>query len=127
MPDLFRGRVAAPCPGLWPKNAVPFAFVGLLCPAANGDTERMASRIETHIERLVNKRVSERTRQRRLELGLSQQTLGESLGVSYQQISKNERGIDRISAGRLLLLATALDKPISWFFMGWAADDRKSD
>ena len=64
----------------------------------------------------VNAHVGGRLRKRRILLGFSQTRLGESLDLSFQQIQKYERGIDRISVGRLVHLAQALDVPITYFF-----------
>lgn len=64
----------------------------------------------------VDAHVGNRLRERRILLGLSQTRLGESLGLSFQQIQKYERGIDRISVGRLVHLAHVLDVPITYFF-----------
>ncbi len=64
----------------------------------------------------VDSHVGNRLRERRILLGLSQTRLGESLGLSFQQIQKYERGIDRISVGRLVHLAHVLDVPITYFF-----------
>ena len=51
-------------------------------------------------------------------LGLSQQQLAQMIGVTYQQAHKYERGLNRISAGRLFEIAQVLGVPISWFFEG---------
>ena len=51
-------------------------------------------------------------------LGLSQQQLAQMIGVTYQQAHKYERGLNRISAGRLYEIAQVLSVPISWFFEG---------
>jgi len=59
-----------------------------------------------------------RIRERRIMLGLSQQQLAQMIGVTYQQAHKYERGLNRISAGRLFEIARALGVPISWFFEG---------
>jgi transcriptional regulator with XRE-family HTH domain len=64
----------------------------------------------------VDAHVGNRLRERRILLGLSQTRLGESLGLSFQQIQKYERGIDRISVGRLVHLAHVLEVPITYFF-----------
>jgi transcriptional regulator with XRE-family HTH domain len=60
--------------------------------------------------------VGRRIRARRLQLGLSQQTLGDALGISYQQVQKYEKGVSRIGAGRLQQLAEILNVPVSVFF-----------
>ena len=62
--------------------------------------------------------VGERIRRRRILTGLTQDQLGDALGVSYQQIQKYETGANRVSAGRLYLLSQKLDVSPSWFFDG---------
>jgi transcriptional regulator with XRE-family HTH domain len=62
----------------------------------------------------VDKFVGERIRLYRAMLGMSQQKLAETLGVTFQQLHKYERGENRIGAGRLLMVATALGIPISF-------------
>ena len=49
-------------------------------------------------------------------MGLTQERLGELLGVTFQQVQKYERGTNRIGAGRLWRLAAILDVPVAWFF-----------
>jgi transcriptional regulator with XRE-family HTH domain len=66
----------------------------------------------------VDKIVGERIRRRRILTGLTQDQLGEALGVSYQQIQKYETGANRVSAGRLYLLAERLEVAPGWFFDG---------
>ena len=51
-------------------------------------------------------------------LGLTQQQLAEMIGVTYQQAHKYERGINRVSAGRLFEIARALSAPVSHFYEG---------
>ena len=53
---------------------------------------------------------------RRKMLGLSQEKLGEQLGITFQQIQKYEKGTNRVGASRLQAMAQALDVPISFFF-----------
>jgi transcriptional regulator with XRE-family HTH domain len=65
---------------------------------------------------LLDKVVGRRLRARRLQLGLSQQALGDALGISYQQVQKYEKGVSRIGAGRLQQAAEILDVPVSVFF-----------
>src|ERR1700736_405825 len=57
-------------------------------------------------------------RDRRPMLGLTQQQLAEVIGVTYQQAHKYERGINRVSAGRLFEIARALSAPITYFYEG---------
>lgn len=54
----------------------------------------------------------------RLGQKLSRNNLASSIGVTHQQLHKYEKGINRISIGRLLLIAKALNKPISFFYDG---------
>lgn len=60
--------------------------------------------------------VGQRIRARRMAKGMSQSELGSMLGVTFQQVQKYERGINRVGAGRLVSVAEALDVPISFFF-----------
>ena len=62
--------------------------------------------------------VGGRIRERRVMLGLSQQQMADMIGVTYQQTHKYERGINRISAGRLYEIAQVLRVPLSYFFEG---------
>src|SRR6202012_4143264 len=55
-------------------------------------------------------------RLRRTMLGLSQERLGESIGLTFQQVQKYERGANRIGASRLYELSRVLDVPVSFFF-----------
>ncbi len=60
--------------------------------------------------------VGSRLRLRRTLLGMSQENLGEALGVAFQQVQKYERGTTRISPSRLYDLSRVLDVPIGFFF-----------
>lgn len=62
--------------------------------------------------------VGSRVRARRKELGLSQEKLGASVGVTFQQIQKYEKGTNRIGASRLQDIAYSLGVPVSFFFPG---------
>ena len=66
----------------------------------------------------ADRHVGTRIRERRTMLGLSQQQLAHMIGVTYQQAHKYERGLNRISAGRLFEIAEVLAVPIAWFFEG---------
>jgi transcriptional regulator with XRE-family HTH domain len=66
----------------------------------------------------IERHVGQRIRERRTMLGLTQQQLAELIGVTYQQAHKYERGINRVSAGRLYELAKVLDVNVSFFFEG---------
>ncbi|GAA5098541.1 helix-turn-helix transcriptional regulator [Bartonella acomydis] len=60
--------------------------------------------------------VGTRIRLRRNILGLTQEKLGEKLGVTFQQIQKYEKGTNRIGASRLQAIAEIMDVPVSYFF-----------
>src|SRR6201988_1812156 len=60
--------------------------------------------------------VGARIRLRRTLLGMSQERLGEALGLTFQQVQKYERGVNRVGASRLFDLSRVLDVPISFFF-----------
>ncbi len=64
----------------------------------------------------VDVHVGARVRMRRTLLGMSQTTLGEAIGLTFQQVQKYERGANRISSSRLYDLARVLDVPIEHFF-----------
>ena len=71
------------------------------------------SRVDT---RGADREIGARIRRRRRGLGLTQQDLANSAGVSYQQIQKYERGTNRVSASRLYLISTALrTRPLLFF------------
>ncbi len=64
----------------------------------------------------VDIHVGSRLRQRRQLLGLSQEKLGEAIGLTFQQVQKYERGANRIGASRLYELSRVLDVPVGFFF-----------
>ena len=64
----------------------------------------------------IDVHVGKRVRERRVLLGMSQKILAKSVGVSFQQIQKNERGTNRIGASRMFELSKVLDVPVSFFF-----------
>ncbi len=65
---------------------------------------------------LIDIHVGNRLRSRRLVLGLSQEKLGERLGITFQQIQKYEKGTNRVSASKLQAAASVLNVPIGYFF-----------
>ena len=70
----------------------------------------------------VDIHVGKRVRHRRWVLGVTQQQLGDKVGIKFQQIQKYETGMNRISASRLWDIAEALDVNVSFFFEGYADD-----
>ncbi len=66
----------------------------------------------------VDVHVGARIRMRRRFLGMSQQTLADALGLTFQQVQKYERGANRVSASKLWEIGRALGAPVSYFFDG---------
>jgi len=66
----------------------------------------------------VDKYVGSRVRMRRIMLGLSQEKLGDALGLTFQQIQKYEKGTNRIGASRLHQISDILQVPVSFLFEG---------
>jgi transcriptional regulator with XRE-family HTH domain len=66
--------------------------------------------------------VGRRIRARRIAQGMSQTELGNRLGVTFQQVQKYEKGINRVGAGRLVRVAEALEVPVAFFFAGTDGD-----
>jgi transcriptional regulator with XRE-family HTH domain len=64
----------------------------------------------------IDKHVGSRVRMRRIMLGLSQERLGEALGLTFQQVQKYEKGTNRIGASRLQQIAHILQVPVAFFF-----------
>ena len=82
-------------------------------PRAVASARRSTSRTQD-----LDRHVGARIRERRIMLGLTQQQLADLIGVTYQQAHKYERGINRVSAGRLFEIARALSAPVSHFYEG---------
>ena len=72
------------------------------------------SKLPSGIDRVVGQRI----RWRRRELKLTQERLGELLELTFQQVQKYEKGVNRVSVGRLYEIAGVLGVPISYFFEG---------
>jgi transcriptional regulator with XRE-family HTH domain len=66
----------------------------------------------------VDLHVGRRIRARRKALGVTQEQLADSLGLTFQQVQKYERGANRVSASKLFQIAEALETPINHFFAG---------
>jgi transcriptional regulator with XRE-family HTH domain len=66
----------------------------------------------------IDRHVGARVRMRRLLVGMSQEKLGEALGITFQQIQKYEKGANRIGASRLQHTAKILGVPVEFFFDG---------
>ena len=66
----------------------------------------------------IDKHVGSRVRMRRLMLSMSQEKLGDALGLTFQQVQKYEKGTNRIGASRLQQISNILQVPVSFFFEG---------
>jgi transcriptional regulator with XRE-family HTH domain len=97
---MIDGRLAAISKGL-PGSAHRVDQVRRLTPA---------EAIDVHVGR--------RLRARRVEIGLSQASLGRHLGLTFSQVQKYEKGSNRIGAGRLYHIASLLRVPVQYFFDG---------
>lgn len=69
----------------------------------------------------VDIHVGSRVRMRRTLLGMSQEKLGEQLGLTFQQVQKYEKGSNRVGASRLWDVSKILDVPVSYFYEGLAS------
>ena len=66
----------------------------------------------------TDKHVGARVRMRRMMLAMSQEKLGDALGLTFQQVQKYEKGTNRIGASRLQQISNILQVPVSFFFEG---------
>src|SRR6476619_5423180 len=66
----------------------------------------------------IDKHVGARVRMRRMMLSMSQEKLGDALGLTFQQVQKYEKGANRIGASRLQQIAQIMQVPVSFFFAG---------
>jgi transcriptional regulator with XRE-family HTH domain len=91
-------------------------------PAPTASPARRSSARTQDIDRYVGARM----RERRIMLGLTQQQLADLIGVTYQQAHKYERGINRVSAGRLFEVAQVLSVPVNYFFDGLDQENERA-
>src|ERR1700759_3811015 len=75
----------------------------------------------------IDKHVGSRVRMRRMMLGMSQEKLGDALGLTFQQGQKYEKGTNRIGASRLQQIAHILQVPVAFFFEGAPSPDPQAD
>ena len=95
----------------------PFLIrTALFQPDVAGVIQMMAKKSPNPTDKYVGSRV----RMRRLMLGMSQEKLGEKLGLTFQQVQKYEKGTNRIGASRLQHISQILKVPVSFFFDGAA-------
>ena len=128
--DAGRWQVSGFSDPLFCRSAVQSEFVGLFRVEGYGPgldqhvagrfvrVRSMAKPKRGRSTAAIDDHVGSRIRERRIMLGLTQQQLAEMIGVTYQQAHKYERGINRVSAGRLFEIARALSVPITYFYEG---------
>jgi transcriptional regulator with XRE-family HTH domain len=75
----------------------------------------------------VDKYVGSRVRMRRIMLGMSQEKLGEALGLTFQQVQKYEKGTNRVGASRLQQISEILQVPVSFLFDGGPSGGATAD
>ena len=84
---------------------------------------QIMSLVPKKIPNPIDRHVGARVRMRRLLVSMSQERLGESLGITFQQIQKYEKGANRIGASRLQQIAKILGVPVEFFFDGAPSGD----
>jgi transcriptional regulator with XRE-family HTH domain len=92
------------------KNAASCVLMNL------GDMGNTGRRQKTGKPNPIDVHVGSRVRLRRTLLGMSQEKLGDAIGLTFQQVQKYERGANRVGASRLYDLSRVLDVPVSYFF-----------
>tara|TARA_B100000676_G_scaffold19987_1_gene17315 strand:- start:1566 stop:2078 length:513 start_codon:yes stop_codon:yes gene_type:complete len=77
--------------------------------------------------REIDVHVGQRVRQRRVLCGLSQKELANAIGLTFQQLQKYERGMNRISASKLWQMSRILNVPVQWFFKEFSEPKEEED
>jgi transcriptional regulator with XRE-family HTH domain len=75
----------------------------------------------------VDMHVGSKLKSRRIMLGMSQDELGKAVGVTFQQVQKYEKGLNRIGCSRLYEISNVLNSPISFFFDGFESSNNKTN
>ena len=83
------------------------------------DTPAMPSKKAPHP---IDAHVGNRVRLRRMLMGMSQEKLGDALGLTFQQVQKYEKGVNRIGASRLYMMSRILEVPIQFFYEDYGPD-----
>ncbi len=95
----------------------------LLAPVAKGGCGNVKGG-RTGKPHPVDVHVGARVRMRRTIMGMSQERLDEALGLTFQQVQKYERGVNRVGASRLFEMSRILDVPVTFFFEGFTGEAR---
>jgi transcriptional regulator with XRE-family HTH domain len=92
----------------------------------DGGSMRSKEKIRTVARRLtpVDAHVGVRVRMRRLMLDMTQTSLADKLGITFQQLQKYEKGVNRVGSGRLHQIANILEVPVTFFFEGVPAQKK---
>jgi transcriptional regulator with XRE-family HTH domain len=100
-------------------------MLALSVPSSKSQNEGVAAMVKLAAEKFKPRssgkpeiEMGKKIRLRRVEQRLSQSDLGEKLGVSFQQVQKYEKGVNRVGATRLQQIATALDVSVAFFYDG---------
>ncbi len=91
---------------------------GIPASVGNGGSVAVGMAFVKKIPNPIDRHVGSRVRMRRVMLGMSQEKLGEALGLTFQQVQKYEKGTNRIGASRLQQISRTLDVPPAFFFEG---------
>ena len=83
--------------------------------------------MSTKVPDPVDKYVGSRVRMRRIMLGMSQEKLGEALGLTFQQVQKYEKGTNRVGASRIQQISEILQVPVSFLFEGGPSGTARGD
>jgi transcriptional regulator with XRE-family HTH domain len=94
------------------------AFVTGSSQQVNSAAAASAGQIAKKVPNPIDRHVGSRVRMRRMMLGMSQEKLGDALGLTFQQVQKYEKGANRIGASRLQQISQILQVPVSFFFEG---------
>ena len=73
----------------------------------------------------ADRHIGSQIRARRIAIGSSQEKLGDLLGLTFQQVQKYEKGMNRVGASRLLEIATILQVPVTYFYEGLSPEKSK--
>src|SRR5690348_5478877 len=102
----------------WPTLRVSLAGDASVQDRESQPAPKERRQMSTKAPNPVDKYVGSRVRMRRIMLGMSQEKLGEALGLTFQQIQKYEKGTNRVGASRIKQISEILQVPVSFLFEG---------